>query len=304
MRLRIWIAGFFIGLCACVNADDEQVSVFAVTSPLAPEYSGVGLAFATHPLPRITVGSVLDVTELTGEPRVRFGIQSRALFSADLYTQWYPVLGVQYSSAFGGFNSNVGVGFQRRIGTGTRLFSEALWHSEPKHQQLRLGVRVWLLRLDSLDRRMLRAEPQGAVYRGGPVNDTAIDTLSIVTLSTGSSEPTHPEKGVAAIDPMSIDSSVSQLSTAVGLTALPEESEPLSKGWFVQLGVFRKATSVQRLKTDARLSDVQTMIRPWFDARLNAHRLLLGPMSEEDAEARQRQLKNAGLDSILYDNTQ
>ncbi|WP_040557014.1 SPOR domain-containing protein [Reinekea blandensis] len=278
--------------CVQVAATDEQLSLYAVTTPRLPQYSGLGLEIATNPLPRLSLASSLELSDPFEASVVRIGAQARLRFSADLNTHWYPLLGLTWSSNQSNWRGQLGAGFERRIGTGTGFYSELLWGSEPVDQQLRIGLRFWLLRMDSLDRRMQRAEPKGAVYQGGPIDQAAIQTMKIPALPDQQDPPEQPVQNNA------VSSSETVLPTEIP-TAVSQPS--LVEGWYVQLGVFRQQESVARLEQDPRLSAQREQQVVWFDNELNVHRFLLGPFPKARAVALQSQLKNAGLDSILYD---
>lgn len=287
----IWIT---IALFSCVAAyaKDEQLALYAVTSPRFPEYSGLGLEIATNPIPRLSLASTLEMTNPFNTSVARIGAQGRLRFSADLNTHWYPIVGISWSSDQSTWHEQFGAGFERRIRAGTGFYSELLWSAEPANQQIRLGLRFWLLRLDSLDLRMQRAEPKGAIYQGGPMGQVAIETTNMTPV------PTQPEPLTL---PAQNNAPDVKAQTPVPVVPATASQPSLTEGWYVQLGVFRQRESVARLEQDRRLSDLLEQRIVWFDDDLKAHRFLLGPFSKVRAAELQSQLKNAGLDSILYD---
>lgn len=293
--IRFFILFFFISV---VMAHDEHLSVYGVAAPNRVLDPGYGFEMGTTIGHRTVLGLGMEYGSVQNNERpLSMRVDGRLLYSSELDTHWYPQLSAQWHVQDNDVSYWLGAGFQRQMVSELGLTAETLWQPYTQNFQLRLGLRVWIMRFRSLDSRVKNSAPQGAVYTGGArqvatqiVIDSATkppeqdDTAQIVMTAE---EP--PQSEITAPDVIVV--SESPLKTA---------NEEPSPGFYVHLGIFRQRSSITELEQDARLIPYREDILVWYDPNKAAYRFLIGPYSQPRATIVKNRLQNVQIESFIY----
>ncbi|MDN3647510.1 SPOR domain-containing protein [Reinekea marina] len=264
---------------------DPQVSMGANATALGFAAPGASIETANTFNKRTVLAAEIGVTDApsSGEPReVIIGVNGRLLYSMGLSSQWYPALYARSRLAEQSIETGFGIGAQFQTTRAVGLFTETLWSMQHREVHHKLGLRIWLSRFSSLDSRVKRSQPVGAVYSGG-VRESKAETMTL----------TSPVEEALKSDTDDVESS----ATAIEPLALNgiEESQ-----WFAHLGLFSKIDSLVGLEQDLRLQPYKDQFVRWYDSNRSAYRLLLGPYSEQRAATVVDQLQQLKLDSFVY----
>ncbi len=303
-------------LMPVVWAHDEHFSAFLVSSPLNILNPGFGVELAGTLGQRTVFAAGMDITEpgVESQRAYRIRLDSRLIYSSELNTQWYPTASVQWQLPDNRLTAWLGVGFQRNLLEPVSLVAETQWQPGSADVQLRIGLRFWLMRFQSLDARVKAADPQGAVYVPGNRPPTSVVNQSVVLESSPLAATEDSRSGVTASLSPGLDLSAKDTVTVTHdapssammekpsavATALKTSPQMLVPGWYLHLGLFNLEKSVQEMSSDLRLRDYQSHLVTWYDASKQGYRVLLGPWSRVSAQEYSSRLKSQGLDNFLY----
>jgi cell division septation protein DedD len=306
LSLRALVVIRFVFLCLIFSlaiAHDEQLSLYGVSAPAEVLTPGFGFEMATTVGNRTVLGLGMEYgSPQENERPLSLRLDGRLLYSSELDTHWYPQANIQWHVQDNRISYWVGAGFQRQLTSELGLTAESLWQPTSQNFQLRLGLRLWVMRFRSLDSRVRSSAPQGAVYTGGARQSqgTILIEAAAPVAAAERDEPAAPVSSVNESEPTK-----KPPRTAPALVTAEEKPvtiEPASPAgaYYVHLGIFRQQASMRELEQDRRLSAYQEQMLVWFDEEKSAYRLLIGPFSQPRATIVKNRLQRDEIESFIY----
>jgi cell division septation protein DedD len=307
---------FFV--MSSVLAQDEHWSSYAVTPPLSVYNPGYGTELATTLGSRMVVGVAMEWSEpLVDDQRdIRLRTDARLLYSLNMDAYWYPIGSAQWTLQNNQWRSWLGLGFQREFTREFGFFADALWQPGTADFQTRLGLRIWLMRFQSLDSRVRSSRPVGATYDGAVRSSTpelVVETVQASAVTKGtvtkSTMNVKPKSGSSNKADLSLASGSTQsvesqtkppISNANETSISPRVSTPALNAWYVHLGLFQHIESMSELVQSPALSAHQNNMITWFDDEKNLYRLMIGPLIKPKAQSIKLNLGEQNIDSFLY----
>jgi hypothetical protein len=265
-------------LSSAVCAENNQLSLAAASEIKNDSRYGLASEWATQYGRNTVLGGAVEWLQ---PQRVNLQLTSRLVFTTGLMSQWYPSAAVQYSVEDKAFSAWLGVGAQRDLFSAMSLFGQTAWQPGSTDFQIQIGLRLNLAYFSQLDARMKFAKPQGATYFSGA--DKTVSDYSIEI-----SEPVKPS-------PSKTEPQQSQV-----IKPVTEIREPMIDAWFLHLGAFQFADSMNTLVEGLQDSGYQQQLLNWYDDSRGVYRLLLGPYNKLQAQTIRQKLTKQGIESFLY----